>query len=1062
MGSTLGFLAGTQVLTSCGPIPIEALVEGELVVTRNGQLAPVLRLHKQRFSLVHVPRTDAIQPVRIARGALGDGLPHRDVVLAPDQCVAIDGVATTARELVNGGTITRIDPPPGLAYFDVTLPERGWMMAEGVACATRAPTRTRRGTTRATAAAPRGAATTGDTQRTLAALRTRLLDIANAAGYRREHDPDLRVIVAGRALRPDTVDGLSYRFTVPVASGLLEIVSRTFVPRDVSPGSGDERVLGVAVRSVRIGGGDAPVLLDLDDPSHEGLHLPQNDAGITWRWTDGHARLRWQAERVPVEITVTLAHDGLYWIAPAPPAAAEDGGAAPVPPGRGIAACAERAIVISGEPETPGHAYRVTRAVDALGRNGIDARAITLDEIGAARGAIGLADYLLIWRAPLHAPGMEDALAAARAGGTRVVFDLDDVMTDARLARPDIIDAIRFNGYDSADIRQLYDGMLASLRAADAVTCTTPELAAHLRPHGRPVHVIPNGFDAATLAVSRRAVRQRRQAPAERVVRLGYAGGSRTHQADFRPVAEALARLLPERPDARLVLFRHPVHDVPLVDVSEYPDLAACASQIEWRDMVPVADLPGEIARFDINLAPLQVGNPFCEAKSELKYFEAALVEVCTVASPTGPFRRAIRDGETGFLADGARAWQSVLRRLIDDASLRRRTARAAFHDVLWRYGPEARAEHYALMLGQCRPGADAARAFELAIRRAGSGAPPLPHIPQHSVVHAADRLGEAATTVLIPLYNYGHYVREALDSAYFQTEQVLDLVVVDDRSTDDSLDVVLEWVGRNGSRFNRVVVLQNLVNSGLGLTRNAGFAAAETPYVLPLDADNRLFPRCVETCQRALQDSGAAFAYPTILEFGEKSGTFGGDAFEPMRLAAGNFIDAMALVRKSGWAAVGGYDHVRTGWEDYDLWCRMAGRGLWGRPVPDILAEYRVHGASMLRTLTDVRTNKRRILAHAQTSHPWTAVRDVAETAARIEALERSAVRTARRSLRAGDHAARAPSAPIEAEEAVVAPDGHGALAAAGSLAEAAVTEFVLADSPRRRQPRTPRAAVA
>ncbi|WP_158322806.1 Hint domain-containing protein, partial [Acidisphaera rubrifaciens] len=1004
MGSTLGFLAGTQVLTSCGPIPIEALVEGELVVTRNGQLAPVLRLDKQRFSLVHVPRTDAIQPVCIARGALGDGLPHRDIVLAPDQCVAIDDVVATARELVNGGTITRIDPPPGLAYFDVTLPERSWMMAEGVACATRAPTRGRRGAARATATLPRDGVTAAGAQHRLAALRARLLDVAYAAGYRREHDPDPYLVVAGRTLRPDTVEGLSYRFTVPVAAGSLEIVSRSFVPRDVSPGSGDERVLGVAVRGIRIGGGDAPVLLDLDDPAHQGLHLPQDDGGISWRWTDGHARLRWQADRAPVDVTITLAHDGLYWIAPPVHAAAEDDGTAPPGTRRGIAARAERAIVISGEPETPGHAYRVARAVDALCRHGIDARAITLDEVGGARGAIARADHLLIWRAPLHAPGMEDALAAAREGGAHVVFDLDDVMTDARLARPDVIDAIRFNGYDSAEIRRLYDGMLATLQAADAVTCTTPELAAHLRPHGKPVHVIPNGFDATTLAASRRAVRQRRLAPTERVVRLGYAGGSRTHQADFRPVAEALGRLLPERPDARLVLFRHPVHDVPLVDVDEYPGLAACAAQIEWRDMVPVAELPAEIARFDINLAPLQVGNPFCEAKSELKYFEAALVEVCTVASPTGPFRRAIRDGETGFLADGARAWQSVLRRLIDDASLRRRTARAAYHDVLWRYGPEARAEHYALMLGQSRPGADAARAFELAIRRAGSAPAALPHIPQHSVVHAADRLGEAATTVLIPLYNYGHYVREALDSAYFQTEEALDLVVVDDRSTDDSLDVVLDWVGRNGGRFNRVVVLQNLVNSGLGLTRNAGFAAAETPFVLPLDADNRLFPRCVEACRRALQDSGAAFAYPTILEFGEKSGTFGGEPFAPMRLAAGNFIDAMALVRKSGWAAVGGYDHVRTGWEDYDLWCRMAERGLWGRPVADILAEYRVHGASMLRTLTDVRTNKRRILAHAQTSHPWTAVRDVAETAARIEALERNAIRTARRGPRAAD----------------------------------------------------------
>jgi glycosyltransferase involved in cell wall biosynthesis len=76
--------------------------------------------------------------------------------------------------------------------------------------------------------------------------------------------------------------------------------------------------------------------------------------------------------------------------------------------------------------------------------------------------------------------------------------------------------------------------------------------------------------------------------------------------------------------------------------------------QIEWREFVPLDQLPNEIAQFDVNLAPLEVGNPFCEAKSELKYFEAALAGVPTIASPTGPYRRAIRHGETGFLVPPA------------------------------------------------------------------------------------------------------------------------------------------------------------------------------------------------------------------------------------------------------------------------------------------------------------------------------------------------------------------------------------------------------------------------
>ena len=69
------------------------------------------------------------------------------------------------------------------------------------------------------------------------------------------------------------------------------------------------------------------------------------------------------------------------------------------------------------------------------------------------------------------------------------------------------------------------------------------------------------------------------------------------------------------------------------------------------RNLVPLGELARELARFDINLAPSQVGNPFCESQSEFKFWRAALVDVPTIASPTGPFIRAIREGYTGFLA---------------------------------------------------------------------------------------------------------------------------------------------------------------------------------------------------------------------------------------------------------------------------------------------------------------------------------------------------------------------------------------------------------------------------
>jgi len=149
--------------------------------------------------------------------------------------------------------------------------------------------------------------------------------------------------------------------------------------------------------------------------------------------------------------------------------------------------------------------------------------------------------------------------------------------------------------------------------------------------------------------------------------------------------------------ESRLVAFR--LGSLPILDFEEFPALRGLEDRIEWRDLVPLERLPDEVARFDINLAPLEVGNPFCEAKSELKFFEAALSGVATIASPTGPFRRAIRNGETGFLASTPGEWSDALETLIADPSLGRRISTAALREVLWRFGPEQQLETMSLFI---------------------------------------------------------------------------------------------------------------------------------------------------------------------------------------------------------------------------------------------------------------------------------------------------------------------------------------------------------------------------
>jgi GT2 family glycosyltransferase/glycosyltransferase involved in cell wall biosynthesis len=644
---------------------------------------------------------------------------------------------------------------------------------------------------------------------------------------------------------------------------------------------------------------------------------------------------------------------------------------------RGPAAATDRArgrlriVFLSGEPHTPGHSYRVERYAAAARDLGHE---VGLEPAARAENAVHNcphADLVVIWRAE-WAAALEAACAVWRRNGARIVFDVDDHMFDPDLARVEVIDGIRSLGVAEEQVAEMYGRVQRTLLAADVGTATTEELACGMRSLGRTAFVLPNGFDWRTYRASRLAAIARGRQEDDGLVRIGYAAGSCTHQQDFAAAVSAVAGVLRDNPHCRLVLFRQGAFGRKILDPAEFPDLTGLEHQVEWRPMVPLAQLPEEMARFDVNIAPLEVDNVFCEAKSELKFFEAALVGVPTVASPTGPFARAIRDGETGMLARTAAEWRAALGELVADPALRRRLGRAAAIDVLWTFGPDGRVEALDGFL---------TRLFGDDRRRAGSFLPalarparrrPLPEIPDAEVLFERQGGDVAEVAVLIPCYNYGRYVDEALDSVRDQTAASIELVVVDDGSTDDSVAVVQRWLAKHAGRFVAATHLRNRVNSGLSATRNCGFARATAPLVLPLDADNLLTPGCVAALRDALVESGAAAAHPTLDRFGDVSETWPALPWCPDRLRGGNYIDAMALIRRSTWARCGGYVRVPYGWEDYDFWCSMAEEGLWSRSVPEAVARYRVHGSSMLHTATDIPANRPRLVDFLHARHPW------------------------------------------------------------------------------------------
>jgi glycosyltransferase involved in cell wall biosynthesis len=230
------------------------------------------------------------------------------------------------------------------------------------------------------------------------------------------------------------------------------------------------------------------------------------------------------------------------------------------------------------------------------------------------------------------------------------------------------------------------------------------------------------------------------------------------------------------------------------------------------------------------------------------------------------------------------------------------------------------------------------------------------------------------AVTVGISLYNYERYVIDTLESVRAQTLESIEIIVVDDASSDGGALRAERWLRRHSGRFVRTLLIRQSTNAGLAAARNRAVDLAAAPYFFVLDADNLLYPRCLEQLRTTLRATPrAAFAYSLIEIFGSERGLMGTPVWSRQRLREGNYIDAMALIRTRALRQVKGYAKmVVPGWEDYDLWCRFAERGWIGVRVPQILARYRTHTASMLNTITRRRERAALLLAQMKRRHPW------------------------------------------------------------------------------------------
>lgn len=197
--------------------------------------------------------------------------------------------------------------------------------------------------------------------------------------------------------------------------------------------------------------------------------------------------------------------------------------------------------------------------------------------------------------------------------------------------------------------------------------------------------------------------------------------------------------------------------------------------------------------------------------------------------------------------------------------------------------------------------------------------------------------------TVVITCFDYGAYLDEAVASVLAQEGGAPRAIVVDDGSTDPQTLRVLDQLPDQ-------VELIRQANAGLSPARNAGLRASDTPYLIVLDADDRLAPGALRTLREPLErDARLGFSYGITRFFGAWEGELGFPPFDPYKLIYRHIIGSTALMRRELFEDVGGFDPAfSAGYEDWEFWVHALERGWRGRRVDVPTFWYRRHGATM------------------------------------------------------------------------------------------------------------------
>ena len=372
--------------------------------------------------------------------------------------------------------------------------------------------------------------------------------------------------------------------------------------------------------------------------------------------------------------------------APAVPDSTVEPAAGPyeAPTPKSHAALLAPSVLIVAELSIPQCAkYRVWQKQELLQSLGWTCRVVGWREIDQVMTALQFCSEVIFYRVPGE-PVVLDMLAEAKRLGLDPWWEVDDLIFDEPLYR---------ENSNLATLKpELRRQVLAGIRlyrtamqACGRTIASTPRLAQCMAEAGiATTRVVENALDAETLEIAASLRLRREQAaavarPGRDLVTIVYGSGTKTHDADFLVAGPAILSLLRRHANLRLRIVG---------DLTLPLGFETVAAQVEELAGTDYRAYLGLLAEADIAIAPLEP-TIFNDAKSNIKFQEAAILGLPSVVSPRQAFREVVVQDSNGLLADTTKDWEQALERLILEPDLRRRLGTRALLDVTARYAPE-------------------------------------------------------------------------------------------------------------------------------------------------------------------------------------------------------------------------------------------------------------------------------------------------------------------------------------------------------------------------------------